>query len=1847
MHDFGVVTMGGSASKAFVVKNESTVTSGTLAASVTGAGFGIEMNGCTGTLAGGATCSVTVAFKAGSAGKATGMLEVKAAGTAKAATAALAAESGLPPALSAMPNPVAFGSVVAGGTSMPTNVTITNRGSSPAMVQVGAIMGEFALAPMGNTCGMPLAPAGTCVIPIVFGPSTPGLKSGSLTVSALGATPVTISLSGTGVSAGQPTFMPDRGDFGGVAVGAMGMAQTFTVRNNGGSPLNMPMITLGGAAPGDFTIGMNMCMGAVAPGATCTVQVNFAPKAAGLRNASLLVTAGTLQTSAPLSGTGLRPAALAIAPGANDFGSQAINTASGAASFLVTNGGDIDAPAVTVALSGAASNQFALGAGGTCSGVLAAGKTCTVLVTFRPTTVGDKAGAVDVTSGMLKASATLTGKGVAAAALSVAPAMNDFGSQTLGSTSAGVEFTFTNNGAVPTGALRTALVSQDFKVAADGCMGATVAPMGTCKVTVTFAPATAGAKTASLVVSGDPGGAATAALNGTGVAPAGLGISPANFSFGATAVNQASSDQTFTVTNNGGTATGSLSVLLSSAQFAKVTDNCNGTPLMAMGTCTIVVRFTPTAIGDFKADLTVSAGMASATSALVGSGIAPADLAFVIGANVQTLQNFTAITVGEAPNPSTQVFVRNRGTTTTGMLTTTLAGTDAADWEIEANSNTCGPALDPGAMCWMKLIFKPGSAGAKTAAVNVRAMVGGTATLTLTGTALARFELLPRNQGDTADVITAPVGAPFDMAEVSAGATPTAHPSVATFVVRSRFGTSAVNASISGAGAPPNFEFVPASLVCGAGGTPGTIAADKQSFTINSMAGTAAAPVECRISVRFIPQTEGEKTATITATASAGTMASHGIKGKGVGPLVIVPNVFSFGTHGIGTVPPTTTLTVTNNGVVAFTSVAVSLSNTTDFQIVSDTCATTPAPANGGTCAVVIRFVPGGDPGLKSLTVTATAVTATNQTLMATATVTGTAAVGANISVTPATQDFGDVAIRNESSAAGTMFTVTNATNSPMTGGVTIAGAGGDFVLVTNNCINPATNMPLVLGGGATCTFFAKFAPQPMNNLTGKRSATLTVTAAPGGSVNVTLVGNATPTLTISQASADFGQNVLGHKFHFTEADGDNPPNPSVGTGKGDPRSGTTQTFMVTNRGLTTVTLVQQISEIVGVGNSAARNWTITSSPCAPLAAGQTCTIDVAMTPKTPVEHATPVDADHGAFTAKLEVGDNLTTPTMYTSATLTGVAIREARLAVKNPHPTAGAPALEERAFGNVRTLSPGTGDQVVEIENLGDVATGPLQFEFTGGSLGTMVQATPPADFPIRAQTCTIGGTIPARTAAGTSSCTVTFGFTPQVDGARSVTFRVYTTNYSAGSSINTVRLTGTGIPAASARVQTSVYTFPSPVSIGAAGVNAPVQTFTLESPGGTTLNGVAATSSSSNGDFTVNLTPAGSPNPCSAVAGGALSGAVCQFSVTFSPSAGGLRTGVVTVGTGGPSVVVIGMGKRPATLEIKPPAEGSAFGNVLAGTTVTRSFKLVNTGEENTPGASNVTVAPTTDFQVVLGAGCANILAPNGSCDFTVTVLSGNAGAPVMATLTGTAGAPMDTESVSATRVNPATLTGSTASLVFTAAPVGVLGAGVQTQNLTITNTGGLPTGPLQVSLMDTTNFTVLPNTCAQAALNGLAAGANCVLQVQFIPKSLPAQPGILTQLSVTASGVANPVSVNVSGTVVSPLSVTSNDGDNTFDAAVASGAMSAQSITLTFANAANTPTTGILSLVKGGTNPADFFVQTDNCGGSTLAAGANCTVIVFLKPTSAGVKSATFTVSGNPGNSATITLGGTAN
>jgi hypothetical protein len=324
--------------------------------------------------------------------------------------------------------------------------------------------------------------------------------------------------------AGQPflSVSPRRISFGTQSVNTTGTASTIIVANIGQAPLRITSISITGTDSTQF-IQSNACS-TVAVNATCTISTSFRPTSSGNKSATISIkhnsSSGT--SSIDLDGIGsgsttTTAPAISITPSSLSFGSQAVNTTSASQTFTVTNTGT--APLTVTSITSTDTTQFP-GTQTCTTAAISPNATCSISISFKPTTAGQKTATITVnhnaTGGSTTASVSGTGATESAPAITLTPSSLSFGSQTVNTTSSSQTITVKNTGTAPL-AVSSVTTTTDFP-ATQTCTASSIAPSGSCTVNVTFKPSSAGQKTASIVINHNAGGGSTsAALSGTGV----------------------------------------------------------------------------------------------------------------------------------------------------------------------------------------------------------------------------------------------------------------------------------------------------------------------------------------------------------------------------------------------------------------------------------------------------------------------------------------------------------------------------------------------------------------------------------------------------------------------------------------------------------------------------------------------------------------------------------------------------------------------------------------------------------------------------------------------------------------------------------------------------------------------------------------------------------------------------------------------------------------------------------------------------------------------------------------------------------------------------------------------------------------------------------------------------------------------------------------------------------------------------------------------------------------------------------------------------------------------------------
>ncbi|MEM9555804.1 MAG: choice-of-anchor D domain-containing protein [Acidobacteriota bacterium] len=267
---------------------------------------------CTGELAPGAGCDVELRFTPRREGPQRAELVVVRGERASDGEARVTLDGvGVAGRLVVDPGQLVFRDVQVGAVGE-QSIRLTNDGRAPLRV-VGAEVEGDGFSMVRDCAGVELAPGAECSLQVRFAPRRAGPRVGRVTVrDDLAASPRRVSLEALALAPPTPrlNLAPDRLDFGTVEVWQRSAPREVVVRNDGTGPLALRAIDFEGPAANDFRRGGGSCGDRLAPGASCTIAVFFAPTEAGRRDAVLAIrsNADPSLRRLLLSGDGVAPA---------------------------------------------------------------------------------------------------------------------------------------------------------------------------------------------------------------------------------------------------------------------------------------------------------------------------------------------------------------------------------------------------------------------------------------------------------------------------------------------------------------------------------------------------------------------------------------------------------------------------------------------------------------------------------------------------------------------------------------------------------------------------------------------------------------------------------------------------------------------------------------------------------------------------------------------------------------------------------------------------------------------------------------------------------------------------------------------------------------------------------------------------------------------------------------------------------------------------------------------------------------------------------------------------------------------------------------------------------------------------------------------------------------------------------------------------------------------------------------------------------------------------------------------------------------------------------------------------
>ena len=982
------------------------------------------------------------------------------------------------------PSSLTFPVTTTGSSSAALTTTVKNTGSTAVTISSVAIggndPGDFSIS--SKTCGSSLAAGATCTVSVVFKPATSGIREGTLTFTdnATGS-PQNVPLQGTAQSAAQGiSFFPTALAFPATTVGVTSGSISTTVTNYGTSSVSITGVHLQGGNAADFSISGNSCS-TLAQGAACTVSVSFTPLAAGIRQTNLLFTdtaAGSPQ-AVPILGTAQSATLImSVSPANASFGTQNIGTTTAATYFGFSNTGTAAVTMSSYSITGTNAADFAISSNGcpATGGLLNAGSTCYIYVTFTPSASGVRTASLSVTDNAAGSPQTATFYGVGQTvtnSLSFSKSTIDLGVEPIGTASGQSYVAVQNTGTTPVSFTSVAVGGTnagDFAITSNGCSG-TLQPSSACYEYVNFDPLAAGQRTATLTFTDSATNSPqTINLAGTGENQTQtLAFTYLDYGFGAFVLGSTSSSFYVGVTNAGDVPVTFTSIATAGTNASDFTITSNGCPVspsvLSVGsTCYVYTDFSPSAAG-------VRSGLLQFTDTATGSpqsvglgglGLAPSQL---VSFSAPSLV-FPGATVGSSTGTQS-VTLTNTGDQAVTVSSATVTGTNATSFVV--SSNNCS-TLQPNQSCSVSVYSAPQAAGVLTASLSVSDTAAGSPqTLPLAG------DGEPSSPNLSASVT-----------DVNFGYGVTGVTSAATQISMTNLSGSAVTISFQNAG--PN--------------------ASDFAVTSNTCTGTLAGNGTCTLKAAFDATALGLRTTALRFTVSsvAQDVLLAGVGSSSSQLLTLEPAV-DFGLVTVGQSSAQNAVTIQNTGAVPvnITGYSFSGNNPTDFTVASTTCGAVLAAE--AICNVNLVFTPtAGNERTASLLVTdsatgspqAVALSGVGQSSLFTLTVPAAVDLGSTVSGSPVNAN---VSIYNNGTSA---VIITKAA---------ISGTNAsDFAVTYMPCstVNPESY----------CNIQVTFNP----TAAGVRTATLKLTdTATGSPQSVTLVGASqasSASLTVASALA-------------------------------------------------------------------------------------------------------------------------------------------------------------------------------------------------------------------------------------------------------------------------------------------------------------------------------------------------------------------------------------------------------------------------------------------------------------------------------------------------------------------------------------------------------------------------------------------------------------------------------------------------------------------------------------------------------------------------------------------------------
>lgn len=1249
---------------------------------------------------------------------------------------------------------------------------------------------------------------------------------------------------------------------------------------------------------------------------------------------------------------------------------------------------------------------------------------------------------------------------------------------------------------------------------------------------------------------------------------------------------------------------------------------CGQTTLLLYSqTCKFKVTYLP---GSVPPDQNISIELKTllGTSYLIYSSLA----------NATVLPDFT-ITPEDLAFPDTLVYdVSSTGYYEREITVTNHGTDDIANMSVMFPSNedfalvpggtgACadGDPLASGANCKVKIRFKPTSAGFKTASLMFAGVPSVTRTYTLRGTGLTVSS---------------------DMASVDFGA--------------AKVGTASVTKTVHVLTPSTNGDPDAAQCSMSLSGSP------QYQIASNSCASPSAISVMgggCDLTLQFTPTATASShfgSLDVTCDDRGGTLNIPLVAESVIDPLTADPSALDFSNRLLGSTD-TKSVTFSNVSASALTSFAQNLTTIvgTGLTVDSQTC-TTSIAANSS-CTVTLKFAP-VTKGLSLSNLVASAAEATTPVSVE--------VKGLGIKIEPSQSQINLGSVAENTDAMGADIFITNPSQSQSATDCTFdVGTSEDegFSILSGSTCKTATS----LSPGESCVIKTKLtAIMPP----AKRSATLTMTCAVGGTATITVEGETVSNLSLvalPPAQINYNDRLVGisesqiQKFYNADATA----------------TATAVSISTPDMPVTWSRLSAGASDCSGISSLAPGAGCDVEMQFNPLStfgseqvgtyAGEIIATSTDATPE-PVPYSgvskkilgsvpsydfgtvsTGVDKDStiAIFIQNPSSMDTATGCSLTLSAPFqainsncgsvidpSGVCQFTVRLPSQPASATLNGTARMDCSVGgraevalNAIVQKPATVEWVLgDSYDYGDVDIGSnedqvLTLKHTG------VTGDAPSGLPVIVFTA---ASSPAYTITSNmctaplnpgDECDVTVRFAPATAGPLTASLEG---NYGI-LNYDTINLTGNGVDPVP-RLEAT----PTTITITDRLVGISVDNNITVS--NNAVSGAATDVVIGNPDSGAPWTLGTSPSPC----GSTLDvGNTCTVVLNYAPVSAGTTTGTVSISASNSTTKTVNY--SGTALQIMPSTSTLDFGTVDFGLSKTHPTTVTITNPSSTDTASGCTLAATGPFSLV-GPTCGATLATNGTCAFQVELTAQSVEQTWNETvsMTCTIGGTATIELKAITKDLPDLRWASTPDPAFGDVDVD---ANPLTRTFTLENIGA-STAQLTSFGFTTSSpgFTVFGGTCS--ATSTLAGGQSCTVDISFDPQTDTTASG--GETAVLSAGITDPVPANYDLTFTgtgTTLTLEVDQSSLTFnDREVGQTGSETKTVVLS-----NTGTRSATLTYSALTDPP--FALSGTCGAS-LAAGASCNLVFDASATAApATHTQTLTVTDtNNGATKTVTV-----